>query len=238
MKNYESLYQVYDLGWGDFARQYLNLINWLLREQGIRQARILDIACGTGVLAIALAKRGHHVHGVDVSPKMIAVAESKSAAMANISFEVQDMKRLRAIGSYDLVTCTFDALNYVLREDALKGLFDRVASALGRSGLFVFDSNTTHHFVSREDGSLSQTLRGLSFVQRWRYDPARAAATTTFRFADGATEIHRQRPYDLPELRRLLAAAGLRVVHAWSGFYRNPFTAKSDRLFCVAQKAG
>jgi 2-polyprenyl-3-methyl-5-hydroxy-6-metoxy-1,4-benzoquinol methylase len=164
MKNYERLCRVYDLGWGDFARQYLNLINWLLREQGIRQARILDIACGTGILAIALAKRGHHVHGVDVSPRMIAVAESKSAGMANISFEVQDMKRFRAIGSYDLVTCTFDALNYVLREDTLKGLFDRVASALGRSGLYVFDSNATHHFVRREDGSLSQTLRGLSFV--------------------------------------------------------------------------
>jgi 2-polyprenyl-3-methyl-5-hydroxy-6-metoxy-1,4-benzoquinol methylase len=90
MKNYERLSGVYDLGWGDFAPQYLNLIDWLLREQGIHQARILDIACGTGILAIALSKRGHRVHGVDVSPKMIAVAESKSAGMANISFEVQD----------------------------------------------------------------------------------------------------------------------------------------------------
>jgi hypothetical protein len=81
-------------------------------------------------------------------------------------------------------------------------------------------------------------LGGQSFVQSWRYDPVRTTATTTFRFADGATEIHRQRPYDLPELRPLLADAGLRVVHAWSWFDRTPFTAGSDRLFCVAQKAG
>jgi SAM-dependent methyltransferase len=236
MRAYERLSQVYDLGWGDFATKYSGFVNRALCKQGIGQARILDIACGTGILAIALAKKGHWVQGIDLSPEMVAAARSKSVGVTNVSFDIQDIRKLEAPGLYDLVTCTFDALNYILRERDLKGVFSRVASALQDSGLFIFDSNTTHHYISREDGSLRRSLGGESFLQSWRYDPAKKEAATTFRFSDGQTEVHWQRPYDLEELRPLLIRAGFRVRQTWSSFDKREFTAKSDRLFCVAQK--
>lgn len=52
MRIYECLSQVYDLDWGKFAKQYLKLIDELLSERGIGQARILDLACGTGTLRV------------------------------------------------------------------------------------------------------------------------------------------------------------------------------------------
>ncbi len=237
MRAYERLSQVYDLGWSDFAREYLGLVNGVLREQGIRRARILDIACGTGTLAVALAGRGHRVRGIDLSPEMIAAARLKSAGSERISFDVQDMRKLKVPGLYDLATCAFDALNYVLTEEDLGVVFGRVAATLRDSGLFVFDSNTTHHYVSRENGSFRRSLGGRSFVQSWSYSRAKRESVTTFKFDDGATEIHRQRPYDLVELRPLLADAGFCVRQTWSWFDRKPFTTDSDRLFCVAQKA-
>jgi len=91
MRIYERLSRIYDLDWGNFSKQYVGLIRQLLGGRGVKRARILDLACGTGNLAIDLAQRGHFVHGIDISPEMIRIAKSKSLRLSNIFFEVQGM---------------------------------------------------------------------------------------------------------------------------------------------------
>lgn len=236
MRIYQRLSQVYDLDWGRFAEQYLVLIDRILDDCGIKQARILDLACGTGILAIALGRQGHIVRGIDISPDMIAVAKSKAAGMPNVSFEVGDMTTFAVRGKFDLITCTFDSLNYVLNFDDVQAMFTRVAASLKQSGLFVFDSNTRQLYITIGEGTERKELGGQSFVQKWGYDPVVNEATTTFEFADGSKEIHRQRPYDLSELGPALGEAGLRAVETWSRFDKTPYDAQSARLFCVAKK--
>ena len=236
MRIYERLSQVYDTGWGGFANQYLGLIDQLLNERNVDQARILDIACGTGILAVSLASRGHIVHGIDISPDMVALAESKTANMPNASFEVQDMTTFVAQDQFDLITCTFDSLNYVLNIADAEAVFARVAASLTRSGLFVFDSNTSQHYVTLGNGCQRREVGGQSFVQKWTYDRIKSEAIITFEFADGSREIHRQRPYDLSELKPILSKAGLSAVETWSSFDKSRYDARSARLFCVASK--
>jgi len=237
MKIYERVSQVYDIDWGRFAEQYLTLINQLTDEYHIGPARILDIACGTGILAVSLAGRGHIVHGIDVSSDMVAQARSKSMNVPNISFEVQDMTRFIVSDEFDIITCTFDSLNYVLHIRDVEAMFARVARALKKSGLFVFDSNTSQHYLCVGNGSQERELGGHSFVQEWSYDPIKKEATTVFEFADGSKEIHRQRPYDLSDLNPILSGSGLRAVETWSSFSRNPYDTQSARLFCLAKKS-
>jgi SAM-dependent methyltransferase len=236
MRIYERLSQVYDIGWCRFAEQYVSLVNQLLAEYGITQARILDLACGTGILAISLASQGHIVRGIDISPAMVALAKSKSVQIPNVSFEVQDMTAFVVPGKFDLITCTFDSLNYVLSSDGVRAMFHRVARSLTKSGLFVFDSNTSQHYTKVGNASRKTELAGQSFVHTWSYDPIKKQATTTFEFADGCREIHRQQPYDLSQLGPILTDSGLCAVHTWSGFDKSPYSAESPRLFCVAQK--
>ena len=236
MRIYKRLSQIYDLGWGKFAEQYLSLIAQLFNEHDIKRARILDLACGTGVLAIALANRGHSVHGIDISPEMVTIAKSKSSGMANISFDVQDISRFHVRGKFDLITCTFDSLNYLLNIDDVKAMFCRVASALRKSGLFVFDSNTNQHYVSVGEGSQKQELGRESFVQEWSCDQVKKEATTIFKFADGTIEVHQQRPYDLSELNPILTDSGLRVIKTLSWFDNRPYSVENTRLVCIAQR--
>ncbi len=236
MRIYERLSQVYDIGWGRFAEQYLNLIDQFLDEYSINQARILDIACGTGSLAISLAGRGHVVHGIDISSNMVALAKSKSVNIPNVSFEVQDMTKFIGQQEFDLITCTFDSLNYVPNIDGVEAMFISVARSLKKSGLFIFDSNTHRHYINVGNGSQKIELGGQSFIQKWSYDPVKKKATTTFEFTNGSKEIHRQRPYDLSELDPILTESGLRTIQTWSWFDRSLYNAQSARLFCVAKR--
>jgi SAM-dependent methyltransferase len=236
MRPYERLSQVYDIGWCRFAEQYVNLVNQLLSEYRITQATILDLACGTGILAISLASVGHVVRGIDISPAMVVLAKAKSVGIPNVSFEVQDMTKFVVSGRFNLITCTFDSLNYVTNSDGVRAMFSRVARSLMKSGLFVFDSNTSQLYMNVGNGSRKTELGGHSFVHTWSYDSMKKQAVTTFEFADGSREIHRQQSYDLSQLGPILVDVGLRVVQTWSGFDRKPYNAQSPRLFCVAQK--
>ena len=153
MKPYQRLSQVYDTGWGDFSEQYSGWINELLRERGLVQAKVIDLACGTGTLALDLAKCGHVVRGIDISPEMIsrARAKAKAAGLANISFEVQDIIRFEVDGMFDLATCTFDSINYIRKLPDLRKMITRVASTLCEGGLFIFDSNTKRLYQSHSN---------------------------------------------------------------------------------------
>jgi len=235
-KIYERLSLVYDLNWGKFARPHVSLISQLLDERGITRARILDLACGTGTLAVELANCGHLVRGIDISPQMIEIAKSKSMGLSNLSFEVQDMAQFCVKGKFDLVTCTFDSINYLRNTDGVKAMFCRITTALHRSGLFVFDSNTDRLYANRHKGTHERELGGESFVQKLSYDPMKKEATTVFEFSDGTIEIHKQRPYHLAELGPLLTDAGLYIVHTFSGFDKRPYNSESERLICVAER--
>ena len=236
MMIYEQLSAIYDSGWGDFSRQYINIIEELLNEQGIKKARILDLACGTGVLAIVLARKGHTVTGIDISPKMVRKAQSKSAGMSRISFEVADMVDYKPNGEYDMVLCTFDSINYILYAKDLRKMLKNIVDALKPHGLFIFDSNTKWLYRHHHDTTQERELDGQSFIQECRYDAGRNRATTRFLFPDGTYEEHSQRPYGMKELEPLLNAAGLAVKDLFSWFDRRPYSARTEKLFCVAQR--
>ena len=224
------------MGWGDFSIQYVSLLNELLEERSLAQARILDIACGTGILALELAQCGYIVHGIDISREMINVVKSKSIGLSNLSFDIQDMVRFNVDGKFDLVACTFDSINYIHRLGDLHKMFFRVASVLHERGLFVFDSNTKQLYLSHSDETQKREINGQSFIEHCTYDSMRNEATITFSFPDGTYEIHKQRPYDYDELAPLLRIAGLDVIDLFSWFHRIPYTSNTAKLFCVAER--
>jgi len=236
MSIYKHLSRVYDLGWSDFSRQYENFINRFLRERNVTRARILDLACGTGTLAVGLARGGHTVKGIDISTEMIAVAKSKLSKLANVSFEVGDMTQFQVDDTYDLVTCTFDSINYLMRAEELRQMFHNVASFLNEGGFFIFDSNTEKLYRSYHKEKRERKLGKQSLVQECAYDPDKKEATVKFLFSDGASEVHKQRPYGLKELGPLLAAAHFNILHLFSWFDRKPYSSRTEKLFCIAQK--
>jgi ubiquinone/menaquinone biosynthesis C-methylase UbiE len=78
-------------------------------------AEVIDIACGTGRHAIALAAYGYRVTGVDHSEDMLARArDSASKATASIEFHLRDMRNIDLPAQrFHGATCLFDSIGYV-----------------------------------------------------------------------------------------------------------------------------
>ena len=107
----------------------------------------LDLACGTGSMALCLSKLGYDTIATDSSPEMLEIARQKAYEEGQeILFLCQDMKSLDLYGTVDLVTCTLDSLNYLTSTKDLSLVFSLVNNFLEEGGIFVFDLNTERKF--------------------------------------------------------------------------------------------
>lgn len=99
-------------------------------------ANILDINCGTGTDALAIAELGYSAVGVDVSPRMISEAKAKSKNWLNVRFAVASYDNLGALegDKFDLVLSNFGGLNCTPDLDVVGA---HVAARLKPNGYFV-----------------------------------------------------------------------------------------------------
>jgi SAM-dependent methyltransferase len=104
------------------------------------RGRILDVGCGTGDLAIGLARAGHSVLGIDFAEAAIEVARSRSRALpaeqrSLVEFRVGDVLHLSGVvGAFE---CVADSGFYHLFDDDARRDFVReLAAALPRGGRF------------------------------------------------------------------------------------------------------
>lgn len=234
---YELLAPFYDLGWSGFAERYAAFLEKALEPCGLERARVLDLGCGTGSLALVLARAGHEVHGLDASEAMIRLARAKAEeAGARVAFSVQRLEDFTAQGPFDLVTCTFNTLNYLLAPDTVRSVFVRVERALSPEGCFVFDTNTDCLYRRHHHGTWEHRFPGVTITHELEFDTGTGMASTVLRFDGGGVERHTQRCYGLEEVTALLAAAGLRIEHAAANLEGRPYDEDAERLICVARK--
>jgi SAM-dependent methyltransferase len=122
----------------------------LARGHGLRGKRLLDLACGTGKSFEPFLRRGYDVVACDVSEAMLERARARAGE--DVRLERRDMRRLGRLGTFDLVCCLCDSVNYLTEPGDLEGLFAGVAANLAPDGVLVFDVNTLwcyrHFFAS------------------------------------------------------------------------------------------
>ena len=210
---FTSLAQVYDEimqdvpyeGWVDFALRGAAARAWV-------GGRVLDLGCGTGNVTAALERRGLEVIGVDASTAMLEVARGKVSAPLIRG----DMRDARLPGRFALALAVFDTVNNLLADGDLAAVAAHVRRHLEPGGGWVFDVNTTPGLEALWEDDVAEGWAG-EVHYRWahRWDPAARRATVEAWCEDpgGAfVEVHHERPYDPPELRRVLAEAGFASV--------------------------
>ena len=99
--------------------------------QGLH-GKVLDVACGTGDMAVELLRQGCSVTGVDLSEEMMAIAKQKAP---QAEYKLADVERLPfGEASFDAVTCAFGVRNFVHLEQGIKEML-RVLKPGGRMAI-------------------------------------------------------------------------------------------------------
>jgi SAM-dependent methyltransferase len=129
-----DLAYIHHHGFSDFARNAAPDVIALLRAAGIEHGLVVDLGCGSGVLAGELVKHGFQVFGVDLSAEMIALAREH---VPDATFVVGSLHEV-ALPPCAAITAIGEPFTYA-DGDALRRTLARCAAALPAGGLLLFD---------------------------------------------------------------------------------------------------
>jgi SAM-dependent methyltransferase len=211
------LAQVYDAfdGPRDDLGAYLAIAGELGAE------RVLDVGCGTGSLAVALAGAGHTVTGLDPAAASLAVARSKDTGAA-VTWVHGDATQVPAVGA-DLAVMTGNVAQVFVTDDDWAQVLRAIGAALRPGGYLVFETRRTERRAWEEwaadTGPVTLDLPGVGPVEQRCEVTAVDLPLVSFRctyafLADGEviTSDSTLRFRDRAELESSLAAHDYRVL--------------------------
>jgi SAM-dependent methyltransferase len=223
---YKVLPAIYDRWQAAYGKDYSSLIFprilQTFRKYGIQATRLLDVACGTGSLALLLRPYGWLVWGVDGSAGMVREARLKCHPYSRqIHIGRQDMRRLHMRTRVDVCTCMFDSINHLTTLRDLHSSFRGMRNALNPGGWLIFDVNNDACYRTLWNGT--QVLEHKDFSLRFTnsYDAVRRLARShvglhwkgrTVRRDQEETVV--ERCFTRVELRRALRANGFTLQAA------------------------
>lgn len=189
---------LYDRGEG--GRADLDLYETIVSETGARS--VIDVGCGTGVLALRLARAGHDVIGIDPSAPMLSIARRQPDAdtVRWIRGTAADLPPVE----FDLAAMTGNVAQVFLTDDAWSSTLHAIARSVRPGGHLVFETRvperraweqwtpdrTRHRLTAPDGGGVERWCEVLDVTEplvtfRWTYrfdDGTDASTTSTLRF--------------------------------------------------------
>jgi Methyltransferase domain len=200
--------------------------------------RALELAIGTGRIAVPLATRGVRVAGIDDSEAMVARLRAKPGA-DGIEVVIGDMSTTRVDGDFSLVYLVFNTIFNLTTQDAQVACFENAAAHLSNGGRFVIETGVP----ALQSLPVGQTIvpfradpDGLGFDV---YDVVtQRFSSQHYTFTEGGVragpvEFRYAWPAELDLMARI---AGLRLEARWSNWQREPFTSVSTSHVSVYAK--
>jgi len=249
MTLYDQYARVYDdSGQIAFSLKMIPYLDELLQRHSVPGRSMLDLACGTGTVALSYAQQGWEVYAVDASAGMLEQARRKAqeAGLA-VTFSRQDMRKFVLPHSVALTTCLYDSLNYMLTLADLKKVVARVSQTLIPGGLFLGDMNTQ---VTLEEVWGNNTFfverPGMSLILSSGYEHGTGLSTVHIvgfiQKPDGSysrfDEHHTEIAHDSEQVKAVLESAGLQPEASYECFQFVAPGPRTRRIMWVARKPG
>ena len=198
--------------------------------QPLADGGALELAIGTGRIAVPLAERGVRVAGIDLSPDMVAELRKKTDA---IPVALGDYATTHAGGRFSLVYIVFNSISNQTTQEGQVATFANGAAHLEPGGCFVVEVGTKNR-QPLQVFDLSDTHVGLD-----EYDAnTQRLVSHHFTLIDGAWR-RRSIPFrsaSPAEFDLMAQLAGLRLRERWADWDRAPFTAESTKHVSVWEK--
>ncbi len=205
-----------------------------------RGGPVLELAVGTGRIALPLARRGLEVHGIDASAAMLAGLREKEGA-EKIHAVVGDFADVAIEGSFSLVFVAFNTFFALTTQDAQVRCFANVARKLAPGGLFAIEAFVPDptRFTNGQTMQVTSVQRDAVRIEASRHD--RASQTIDSQLIvvrDGTTRLlpialRYAWPSELDLMARL---AGLRLRDRWSSYKRARFDSTSTQHVSIYER--
>jgi SAM-dependent methyltransferase len=225
-----------------FRKQYLDLYYhrddaaaqgeaaFAARALGVSEgARLLDVACGAGRHARALAARGLRVVGVDLSRDLLAEA-------ANVVRVRADMRLLPFRDAFDAATSFFTSFGY-FDDEGNRQAMRSIATAIRLGGAFLLDFLNAVAVEAHLVPESREERDGRTYHIRRRIDDGRVVKDVVIE-EEGLTLSYSEsvRLYSHHDLVNLMKNAGLSLVASYGAFDGRDFTTDAPRCILLAKK--
>lgn len=204
------------------------------------EGRALELAVGTGRVALALSERGVPVVGIELSPHMAERLRAKSGASA-VPVTLGDMTHTRVPGSFQLVYLVFNTIMNVTTQDEQVSVFTNAAAHLDPGGVFVLE------VVVPQVRRLPEGEAGRVFTMEPDHvgietfdDPVGQISWSHHWIGVDGRMVRHSAPYRYvwpAELDLMARVAGLRLQARWEDWSRRPFTSDSRSQVAVYEKS-
>jgi SAM-dependent methyltransferase len=197
---------------------------------------VLELAIGTGRVALPLARRGLEVHGIELSPHMVEHLRRKPGG-EGLPVTIGDMTSATAGAGFSLVYLVWNSIMNVTTQQEQTEVFRNAAAHLRPGGRFVVEvivpqlrrvpaGEHARVFVNEPDHVGVETFDDLVGQIAWSHH---------WMAVDGRL-VHHAAPYRYvwpSELDLMAQLAGLEVVHRWADWRRGAFTSASENQVVV-----
>ncbi|MEV0154346.1 class I SAM-dependent methyltransferase [Micromonospora sp. NPDC050686] len=201
---------------------------------------VLELAIGTGRVALPLAERGLAVEGVEASEEMVAVLRGKPGG-DGLPVVIGDMADVPVDGPYSLVFLVFNTLFNLTGAGRQEDCFGNVARVLAPGGAFVIETFVPDpaDFDRNEQVRMSAVTEDSATIRLHQYDRAEQTfVRQTITFDRDGVHLHPfAMRYAWPEqIDAMAERAGLRLTERYADWDRAPFTTQSRSHISVYRR--
>jgi SAM-dependent methyltransferase len=219
------------------AREVAGVMMLLDQPHG---SRLLDLGCGQGRHAVPLARAGYEVTGADRSAYLLEHAQQRADRLGMpVSWVQADMRALPWRGQFDACINLFNSFGYFEDDAENEQVLHEVCRVLKPGGKFLLDiANRDYYLMNLWPRAWRRQGEAL-ILEETEFDPLTGRFETRFTVLEGGRSeslAHSVRYYTAPELRTMLARAGLSLLDFYGDFEGGAFGVQSRRLIAVAQK--
>jgi len=229
MNAYQALAESYDRLTNDVRYEEVVAFYFeILRREGLKPRTAVDLACGTGSVALLLAGKGLDVVAVDMSEDMLCVAAQKAQDCPRPPrFVCQKLEELQLPRGVDLAVCALDSLDYITEPELCRRAIRRIYRVLNPGGCLIFDVNTPEKLRAMDGQVFLDEDDDVYCVWRGEFDEQTNICSYGMDLFQRqgnvwhrSFEEHREYAYSQEQLTKYLKAAGFTHIEVYA-----------DRLF-------
>lgn len=242
---YEEFAKVYDeliyedINYDKISKRLISII----KKYNNKSIDYLDLACGTGNVAVKMAKHFKTNYAVDLSEDMLRQAFEKfKKERIRCKIICQDMTELSLNHKFDVITSVLDSTNYLLENEDLEKCFQKVYNHLNDNGLFLFDINS-YYKLTNILGNNIFTYNEEEIFYTWENTLEDNIVNMFLTFFIKTGDLYErfeeeqfERAYTEEEIENTLKKCGFKILEKYDGYNEALVQPKSERILYVAGK--